>query len=118
MTLTKWNIPTDYTSATKLLNSRGQRRIGSTGVLFALEDERGPQVVLKLHNTNIVTFRADGSLVLNTGGWHTRTTQSWINCALRGTGFAVWSVKGALAVHRNGAPSVYLDGSIPLAEAA
>jgi hypothetical protein len=114
MTLTKRNIPTSHAEAVALLNGRESRNISHNGRIF----RDGADVVLRLHATNIVTYRADGSLVLNTGGWHTRTTQAWINCALRGTGFAVWTVKGALAVHRNGAPSVYLDGMVSLAEAA
>lgn len=35
--------------------------------------------VLRLHNTDIITWTADGKIILNTGGWHTHTTKARLN---------------------------------------
>jgi hypothetical protein len=42
--------------------------------------ERGSEdVQVVLHDTPIVTFHADGTLTLNSGGWHSVTTKARIN---------------------------------------
>lgn len=35
--------------------------------------------VLRLHSTDIITWTADGKIVLNSGGWRTHTTKARIN---------------------------------------
>jgi hypothetical protein len=37
---------------------------------------------LRLHATDIITWTADGKIILNSGGWHTHTTKERINSAL------------------------------------
>lgn len=39
----------------------------------------GDSIHLKLHDTYIITWYADGRIVLNSGGWRTVTTKSRIN---------------------------------------
>lgn len=36
-------------------------------------------IAIRLHNTDILTFSANGSIKLNTGGWETVTTKSRMN---------------------------------------
>ena len=36
-------------------------------------------IAVRYHNTYIATFHHDGTLVLNTGGWHTSTTKTRLN---------------------------------------
>lgn len=39
----------------------------------------GDDIVIRLHSTNIVTYKPDGRVVLDTGGWKTKTTRDRIN---------------------------------------
>lgn len=59
---------------------------------------RGENIALRYHSTDIVTFHADGSKVLHTGGWYTVTTLQRLreygsrHIVSRGQdGWAVWS---------------------------
>lgn len=36
-------------------------------------------IALQYHNTDVVTYKADGLIVLNTGGWKTATTKERLN---------------------------------------
>jgi len=36
-------------------------------------------VVVRLHNTDILTYRPDNTVKLDTGGWYSVTTKSWMN---------------------------------------
>ena len=40
---------------------------------------RGEDIAVKLHKTDIITFKADGDIVLNTEGWITVTTKDRLN---------------------------------------
>ena len=46
---------------------------------------------IRLHTTDVVTFRPDGSFFINTGGWLTRTTKDRINKYCSGK-INVWQV--------------------------
>lgn len=48
-------------------------------------------IVIRLHRTNVVTFRPCGRVILNSGGWRTVTTKERIN---RYSGIHVWSERG------------------------
>lgn len=52
----------------------------------------GYAVALQYHDTDVVTFRPDGGMVLNSGGWHTVTTKERINWCLP-DGFRLSQVK-------------------------
>ncbi len=45
--------------------------------------DHGGHVVARLHQTNIVIFREDGTILLNSGGWRTMSTLRAINSALK-----------------------------------
>lgn len=42
-------------------------------------ERRGDNIAVRLHSTDVVLYRPDGSFVLNTGGWHSVTTKDRIN---------------------------------------
>ena len=44
---------------------------------------QGNTMVVRMHNTNIITAYEDGTFMLSTGGWWTNTTRSNLNDALR-----------------------------------
>lgn len=93
MKLTKRNIPTTYAEAQELLGRRDQRRISTNGLLWRINGSPFGDIRLRLHGTDVVTFHADGTLTLRTGGYRTVTTKAWMNAALRGTRFRVYQHK-------------------------
>lgn len=60
----------DHATACELLGSRGSRRIGHN--TWLRETREG--VAVRYHETDIVVYRPDGSIRLDTGGWITATT--------------------------------------------
>ena len=52
------------------------KKIGNN--TFEVNYNNGDRVI-RLHNTNIITFKNDGSIILNSGGWKTLTTKDRIN---------------------------------------
>ncbi|MFA5049291.1 MAG: hypothetical protein WC516_09770 [Patescibacteria group bacterium] len=40
---------------------------------------RDSDIVVKLHDTDIITYKSNGDIVLNSGGWHTMTTKDRLN---------------------------------------
>lgn len=55
------DIPTTYTEAREMLNPRAERTIANNTRLRL----HGSSIGLILHSTEVVTFNADGSIVLN-----------------------------------------------------
>jgi hypothetical protein len=49
---------------------------------------------VKLHDTNVVTFNPDGTIILNTGGYQTKTTKDRMNDAIREHGLNITQSKG------------------------
>ncbi len=43
---------------------------------------RNDDIVIKLHDTDIITYRPNGDTILNSGGWRTNTTKERINSNL------------------------------------
>ncbi len=100
-------IPTTYAEAREVLKGRASRNI--TNNTFLARD--GEQIALYLHRTPVVTFKAHGSIVLNTGGWRTVTTKDRIARVIRAHGWNLYAVKRVWYVaHRSGAEFEYEDG--------
>ena len=68
---------------------RNSKRVSANSVYVKTENGYG----LKLHDTVIVDFKNDRTIVLNTNGWKTVTTKRHMNDALP-NGFVVSQVKG------------------------
>jgi hypothetical protein len=66
----------NYQSALEKLAGRDRRKVGNNTYLEKLD---GGAVAVRLHQTNVVTFKPDGATVLNSGGWRTVTTKDRIN---------------------------------------
>jgi hypothetical protein len=102
------NIPTTYTEAREMLNGRTSRSIANNTALVELDDEG---IGLRLHATYVVTFRPDGSIVLNSGGWHTVTTKDRLNRVARAHGWSVYAKARTWYVgRRSGAEFEFEDG--------
>lgn len=90
------------------------QRLGTRGTSFR-RDKNGTLTV-QYHQTVVVTAKEDGTIILDTGGWHTVTTKTRMNQAANqfGLGFNVrqkdyqWYV----TVDRKGEPrfDVIFDG--------
>lgn len=64
-----------YEEAKEMLKGRNSKKIGNNTYLVYLEN----RIVIRLHNTNVVTFYEDGRTLLNSGGWKTVTTKDRMN---------------------------------------
>lgn len=73
---------------------KDSRRIANNTFLVPRDND----VAVKLHNTDVLTFCADGRIILNTGGWRTVTTKARINEYLP-SGWRVYSERGKWILH-------------------
>ena len=98
--MTRKQIPTTYDEARAALKGRSSRTIANNTTLIDL----GPDGIgLRLHSTVVVTFKADGRILLNTGGWHSGTTKDRLNRVALAHGYRVFSEKYEWKVARFGA---------------
>lgn len=70
-------IPDDRRTAEATLTGRckDSRKIGNNTYL----ERHMNDIVVKLHDTHVVVYRADGDIVLDSGGWQTHTTKDRMN---------------------------------------
>lgn len=61
---------------------------------------RGEDIALLYHETDVATFKPNGDIILNSGGWHTLTTKERINWALAGTGKRLLQERGVWYIDR------------------
>lgn len=71
---TRETYPRDFKTANEMLQGRNQMSRRLPGRETYLE-RRGDDIALRFHNTDVVTFRPNGQIVLNSGGWRTNTTK-------------------------------------------
>lgn len=64
-------------------------KLGNNTYLVRDDDD----LSVRLHETNVVTYHADGSITLRTGGWFSRTTKDRMNTHLP-SDLSVQSKKG------------------------
>ncbi len=66
----------NYNEALEKLNGRERRKLKNNTYLERIDTET---IGVRLHNTFVVTYKANGDIILKTGGWHTVTTKDRIN---------------------------------------
>lgn len=100
--------PTSFHDADKLLAGRcyDGRKVANNTYL----ERRDGAIALRYHSTDVVTYRPDGALVLDSGGWHTLTTKERINWALP-AGLHLRQDKGRWYIGRS-----WFDGGTPYAD--
>lgn len=104
ITSTRRSTVTDYASAERYLDGRGSRAAGNNTTIVRLSADT---IGVRLHNTVIVTYRADGAVTLDSGGWRTVTTAARMSQFTRvGVSFR----KSGDTVRVNGATVDYFDG--------
>lgn len=79
-----------YTEADAQLTGRCKERRKIANNTW-LERRGDDAIAVRLHQTDVVTYRADGSITLDTGGWFTVTTKERMN---RFTPFGISSRRG------------------------
>lgn len=65
----------NWQTALAKLGARGSRKIGNNTYL----QRSGENIAVRLHSTEILTFKPSGEAVVNTGGWKTVTTKARLN---------------------------------------
>lgn len=65
-----------YNQAIEKLGNREQKKIANNTYLVRRNDGT---VAIRLHATDILTFRPDGTVVLRTNGWRSITTKARLN---------------------------------------
>jgi len=88
----------DFQSAITRLGNRESRKIQNNTYLEKLDDSR---IGLRLHSTHVLVFHSDGWVELNSGGYHTVTTKSRLNCYLP-NGLCIMQKKGVWTLGRVG----------------
>lgn len=68
--------------------------------------ERADGIAARLHNTDILLFRPDGSVVYNSGGWKTVTTKQRMN---EYGPARIWSDRGTWFIAYDGTSGAYAD---------
>jgi hypothetical protein len=71
------------------------------------ERRQSGAIAIRLHQTDIVTFNQDGSIVANTGGWKTSTTKARLNDYLP---CRIWQQRGQWFFTHNGKQLEFADG--------
>lgn len=95
------DVPRSYIQAAALAKT-SKRKLGHNTYLVELPREGPDAYGVRLHATDVAVFEPDGTLILNSGGWRTRTTQRRINAALSYGGFRVRSFRGEWWLHKWG----------------
>ena len=83
-----------YQEAQELLGSRESRKLENNTYL----QRRGDNLAVRLHATDVVTYRPDGKIILNSGGWRTVTTKDRIN---KYAPINLWQDKGQWFIGQN-----------------
>lgn len=83
-----------YQEAKERLGNRESRKLENNTYL----QQRGENITVKLHATDVVTYQPDGKIILDSGGWRTVTTKDRIN---RYAPINLWQDKGQWYVGRS-----------------
>lgn len=78
-----------FSQAIEQLGNREQKKIANNTYLVRRNDGA---VAIRLHATDILTFRPDGTVVLRTNGWRSVTTKARLNDYL--PCYAICQIKG------------------------
>lgn len=104
-------IPTTYDEAVTLLAKARDRAAGKPVANNTRLFDRGDHIAMRLHNTDIVMYRPDGAIVLDSGGWRTVTTKQRMNEALPG-GVYLFQHKREWFIHERGNEQAFYDGLV------
>jgi hypothetical protein len=102
-----------YRDLDEWLGSRDAKKLAHNTTAERRPLPDGDAIAVRLHSTDVVTFHADNTITLNSGGWRTVTTKDRINAVLPAP-LKVYSSDGVWTLQRMGnAPAVvseFYDG--------
>lgn len=99
----------NFAELDKLLGSRAKRNMPHAKATVMRRE--GDEIVVRYHETDVARLRANGDVVLNSGGWMTSTTKGRLNEFVAGA-FNIWADKGLWTVH----PKTGRRASVPFAD--
>lgn len=85
-----------YSDAAWILGNRESKKLGNNTYLHRVDADT---VAVRLHQTDVVTYKKNGHIILNSGGWKTATTKDRINTY---SPFRIYQEKGLWSVSGNG----------------
>lgn len=65
----------DFNEANNILGNKKSKKLKNNTYLIRTDND----IVIKLHNTNIITFKSNGDIILTSGNWRTQVTKDRIN---------------------------------------
>jgi len=71
-----------YNELNAMLTGRNQQSKKADNNTYC--QRRGDDIALMLHSTDVLTYKKNGDIILNSGGWHTPTTKDRMNQGLAG----------------------------------
>jgi hypothetical protein len=99
----------DYQEALDLIKTaRDKCRKPIANNTYLILDTNSNDIAVRLHQTDILTFKPDGSIILDTGGWETKVTKDRMNEYLPQGG--VGSTRGVWTVSSGNVEYFYEDG--------
>lgn len=113
------DLPKSFDEARALFEAKSKRsnwtgRIANNTYLRSLGWGDREVYAIQLHSTDVVTYHADGRVVLSTGGWQTLTTRERI----RRCGFPIYTSNGVASVSHRGRSWTFADGMVLLPDGA
>jgi len=96
----------NYAQAHEKLGKRWRRKLCNNTYL---ERRANNTITVRLHGTDVLTFKPDGSVVYNTGGWRTNTTKDRMN-NYGANGRWIWQDKGIWTIGTRDKRQLYKDG--------
>lgn len=97
---------TDYTTAAAYLGAKADRPL--PGKFTRLIRNADGSISVRYHSTAVVTYHADGSITLNSGGYRTITTKARIGQYTFGV--SIWQKQGVWSLSAHGKTYPFADG--------
>ncbi len=111
----RYSGPKTYGEVIRFLNGRDSRVWkGLKATTFHKERdlEGNPCVCMEYWRTDVVTWLQNGDVIINTGGWHTNTTQHRLNAAVRVWGRCEYFEHGGLEYEMSDGALLKTDGTV------
>ena len=102
-----------YDSLISFLGDRNERKLGYETIAHKVRDydTNEPNIGIRHHRTDILTVRPDSTVVVNNGGWYSRTTKDRLNQFLGCFNVYISQKRGDWFVHnRHGEQVPYQNG--------
>lgn len=83
-----------YEEIDKVLVGRNLMSKKYSNNTYLVRRDNDGNIALRYHQTDVVVYESNGDIILNSGGWYTKTTKERINAGIMNTPLTMWQVKG------------------------